>query len=262
MNLLEDFKADGLPVLADTTKGNTVARIRCFLREAFRRGWCKEHLAERVRSHKSVHEEKSPYEEAEIALILAAAGKLNGGRSGYAGAPETFRLLCELMLETGMRLARSEEVGLWAYTFSMVKRVRTKAPKVMAAFLSDRLKGAIDNCEWLSADRPFFYGPASNPYSCGQQAYDRMQTIGERCGVADCRPHRLRDTFAKRMLLRGVSMDDLSRLLGHSSVKITERYYAKLVPARSGRLQSVFAQSLLVGGESQFDPLDNAVRNN
>ncbi len=128
----------------------------------------------------------------------------------------------------------------------MVKRVRTKAPKIMDAYLSDRLKTAIDNCKWLSSERPFFYGSVSNPYSCGQQAYDRMQTIGERCGLADCRPHRLRDTFAKRMLLRGVSVDDLSRLLGYSSVKITERYYAKWVPARSRRLQSVFAQSLLV----------------
>jgi hypothetical protein len=30
-----------------------------------------------------------------------------------------------------------------------------------------------------------------------------MQSIGGRCGVDDCRPHRLRDTFAVRALFAG-----------------------------------------------------------
>jgi hypothetical protein len=35
----------------------------------------------------------------------------------------------------------------------------------------------------------------------------------------------LQDTFAVEMLLAGVSIDQVSMLLGHSSVKITEKHY-------------------------------------
>ena len=72
-----------------------------------------------------------------------------------------------------------------------------------------------------------------------------MKTLGARCGIADCRPHRLRDTFADRKLLAGFQLEDVSRLLGHSSVKVTEAYYAKWVPSRKLRLERLLAESLV-----------------
>jgi integrase len=254
VDLLEDFKVDGLPDLADTTKGITVAKLRCFLREAFRRDWIASHLAEKVTRHDAVYEEKEPYSDHDVDLILAEALKLNGGRQGYASAPETFRLLLELMLETGMRAgdairfdpaAVQKGDSLWVYSYAQQKHKRSKKPKSIEAYLTDRLKTAIDKCKWLSPSRPFWFGSATNQYRLGYQVYDLMKTIGKRCGVADCRPHRLRDTFATRSLLRGISIGDVSRLLGHSSVKITETYYAKWIPARGRRLESVVAQSLV-----------------
>jgi integrase/recombinase XerD len=41
-----------------------------------------------------------------------------------------------------------------------------------------------------------------------------------------CFPHMLRDTFAVEMLLAGVPIDQVSMLLGHASVKITEKHYS------------------------------------
>src|SRR5450432_3015099 len=64
-------------------------------------------------------------------------------------------------------------------------------------------------------------------------------------GFSDCRPHRLRDTFAVRRLLAGFQLEDVSRLLGHSSVKVTEAYYAKWVPSRKLRLERLLAESLV-----------------
>ena len=48
-------------------------------------------------------------------------------------------------------------------------------------------------------------------------------------------PHRLRDTFAVELLLAGVPLDRVSILLGHSSIRITERHYAPWT--RSGQEQ-------------------------
>lgn len=41
-----------------------------------------------------------------------------------------------------------------------------------------------------------------------------------------------RDTFAVEMLLAGVPLEQVSILLGHKSVKITEKHYAPWVKAR------------------------------
>lgn len=46
-----------------------------------------------------------------------------------------------------------------------------------------------------------------------------------------------RDTFAVENLLAGVPIDQVSTLLGHSSVKVTERHYAPFVKARQLQLQ-------------------------
>jgi hypothetical protein len=45
-----------------------------------------------------------------------------------------------------------------------------------------------------------------------------------------------RDTFAVEVLLAGVPIDQVSILLGHKSVKITEKHYAPWVKARQEQL--------------------------
>ena len=253
IDLLEDFKVEGLPkTMRDTSKGTVVAKVRCFLRDAFRRGWIKEALADRTKPHRAVYEQKEPYTEKEIEIILEAAGNLDGGTHGYASKPATFRLLLELMLETGMRvgdavqfdpsvLSRGEH--MWIYPFEMGKKKKTAKVTIHEAYLSDRLKTAIDNCEWMSKRKPFWY--ATRDYALEQLVYERMQVIGRKNGVNDCRPHRLRDSFAVRKLLAGLQLDDVSRLLGHSSVKVTEQYYARWIKARRVRLERLVSESLV-----------------
>lgn len=51
-----------------------------------------------------------------------------------------------------------------------------------------------------------------------------------------CFPHMFRDTFAVENLLAGVPIDQVSILLGHKSVKITEKHYAPFVKARQEQL--------------------------
>jgi integrase/recombinase XerD len=52
-----------------------------------------------------------------------------------------------------------------------------------------------------------------------------------------CHPHMFRHTFSIQMLLAGVPIEDVARLLGHSSVRTTEKYYASWVKARADRLE-------------------------
>jgi integrase/recombinase XerD len=57
------------------------------------------------------------------------------------------------------------------------------------------------------------------------------------------RPHMLRDTFSVNLLLVGVLLHDVSLLLGHSSVKTTERHYSPFVMARRESLIDAVTQA-------------------
>jgi integrase/recombinase XerD len=55
--------------------------------------------------------------------------------------------------------------------------------------------------------------------------------------------HRLRDTFAVDLLEKGVPLEEVSKLLGHESIKTTERHYAKWVKSRQDRLDTLVVEA-------------------
>ena len=53
----------------------------------------------------------------------------------------------------------------------------------------------------------------------------------------DGNPHMFRHTFATTLLAKGIPIEDVSALLGHKSVRITEAYYSHWIRARRERLE-------------------------
>jgi integrase len=71
---------------------------------------------------------------------------------------------------------------------------------------------------------------------------DDMRTLFKAAKIESnghMRSHRLRDTFAVDMLQKGVPLEEVSKLLGHESIKTTEKSYAKWVKGRQDRLDSL-----------------------
>jgi integrase/recombinase XerD len=84
----------------------------------------------------------------------------------------------------------------------------------------------------------FFWTGESQPKSCvgdWQRSLRRLFKLG---GVPDAHAHRFRDTFAVELLLAGVPLERVSILLGHQSVRITEKHYSPWVAARQEQLES------------------------
>jgi integrase/recombinase XerD len=109
--------------------------------------------------------------------------------------------------------------------------------------------------------RYFFWSGNGDPKSAvanWQRSYRRLFELadirkpdGE---IKRCHPHMFRDTFAVEMLLAGVPIDQVSLLLGHASVKITEKSYAPFVKARQIQLQESVRNAWLVGQSPEPDP--------
>ena len=56
-----------------------------------------------------------------------------------------------------------------------------------------------------------------------------LEAAFKRTGLTDVSSHNMRKTFATRLLSRGAAITDVQHLLGHASVKTTEKAYAAFV---------------------------------
>ena len=73
----------------------------------------------------------------------------------------------------------------------------------------------------------FFWSGQSSPKSACS-VYDKLyRTVFEHAEIINGGSHRLRHLFAVSLLEKGVDMRIVSKALGHKSITITERYYAK-----------------------------------
>ena len=57
-------------------------------------------------------------------------------------------------------------------------------------------------------------------------------------GQGNMLSHRFRDTFAVELLLAGVPIERVPILLGHQSVRVTERHYNPWVRSRQAQLEA------------------------
>ena len=61
----------------------------------------------------------------------------------------------------------------------------------------------------------------------GSEWKEALNDLLERAGIKDFRFHDLRHTFASWYMMNGGDLYELAKILGHSNIKMTERY-AKL----------------------------------
>ena len=65
-----------------------------------------------------------------------------------------------------------------------------------------------------------------------------LKGVFKEASIPDGQAHRFRDTFAVSLLQAGVPMERVSVLLGHSSIKVTEKHYSPWVRARQEQLEA------------------------
>src|SRR5215213_7645550 len=88
--------------------------------------------------------------------------------------------------------------------------------------------------------RRFMPQPANNVLYIAGNNDERQRVEGsfddllERAGIKDFRFHDLRHTFASWYMMNGGDLYELAKILGHSNIKMTERY-AKLAKQHIAR---------------------------
>lgn len=131
----------------------------------------------------------------------------------------------------------NEKDELFLYRAKTGNPVYVPLPSDVAEALREIPPGPTPN------PRYFFWSGNGSPKSVvgnWQRSFRRLFKIanlrGDDGSPKRCHPHMVRDTFAVEMLLAGVPLEQVSILLGHKSVKITEKHYAPWVKARQEQL--------------------------
>jgi integrase/recombinase XerD len=77
----------------------------------------------------------------------------------------------------------------------------------------------------LKGETPFWTGK-SKPHTVASVWSESLKNLVELAEVPGGHAHRYRHTFAVELLLAGVPIERVSILLGHSSVRMTEKHYS------------------------------------
>lgn len=148
-------------------------------------------------------------------------------------ADEDFRPLVTAALFTGarygsLRRLKVGDIDLRSRTALLraTKSGKKQTVRLTAAackFLSRQVKGR-------SAGQYVFVKASGEPWKPSDQA----RRMAYACAKAGIEPtatfHELRDTFASHLVIAGVPILTVSRLLGHSDIRMTEKHYAHLRP--------------------------------
>jgi integrase/recombinase XerD len=87
-------------------------------------------------------------------------------------------------------------------------------------------------------EKYFFWSDAGKLDSAVRSSQTRLRKLFRLAAIPGGHAHRFRDAFAVEPLLANVPIERVSVLLGHQSVRITEKHYAPWVRSRQEQLEA------------------------
>lgn len=223
--------------VAPITSNKMLERVRSFFWFCVNSGWMPANPAAAVRRAKEEQPPTMPFTDAELAAIEET---LERHAAGKQGAPLRnalrLRALVRVLLYTGLRI--SDAVMLRQAQIDgdcvHVRQAKTKTPvRIPVPPVMLEALAAIEP----SANGYYFSPGPSNPKTRAGDWRRRLRWLFRTAKVADGHAHRFRDTLAVRLLQAGVPIDRVSQLLGHTSIKTTEKHYAPWVLSRQKQFE-------------------------
>ena len=222
-------------------------RLSGFLWFCVRNEWLEKNPAKLLKPIRVKQVPTDYFTREEFARIVDATyayGEWQGGRDFHDRA-ERLRALILLMRWSGIAIRDAvtlERERLTADNKLFLYRAKTNVPVYLPlpGYVAELLR-SIPN----SNPRYFFWSGNGDPHTAKKGWQRTLRTLFERLDLRTedgekkrCHAHMFRDTFAVELLLAGVPLDQVSLLLGHSSIKVTERHYSPFVKARQEQLEA------------------------
>lgn len=219
-----------LDTITPRTQAKELESLRSFLKFAVTRKWIPENYAAHLKAPADSGPPTMPFTADEVAAILDACEKIdNPNQREIARARLRARALVLLLLYSGLRISdavRLERSKLDMKTGRLlIRTMKTGVP------LYTKVPG--DAIAALAAvpreGKYFFWSGRSKLSTAVGSARRTIACVLKLAQVEDGHPHRFRDTFSVELLNHGTDLRTVQLLLGHKSIKTTEKHYAPFV---------------------------------
>jgi integrase len=209
-------------------------RLRTVMKFAAESGWTDSNDARKLKAPKVKPQPTLPFSAEEMTSILSGCNQYG---KNYGGKSRQLRALVLLMRYSGLRIGdalslardRIKDGKLFLYTQKTGTPVWCPLPEVLLDALADFK---------TESERYYFWSGRGDVGALTRLWMKKLNVVFDRAGIEDGHSHRFRDTFAVELLKAGVPIERVSVLLGHSSIRITERHYNPWVKARQEQLEA------------------------
>jgi integrase/recombinase XerD len=237
---------------SSNTRSKVRERCRSFLRYCYEAKWL-----ERTPPLPKIKVDAPPtmpltakeYERLLDAIHVVCPLDRKGGMQRSEGLTEKARMklhaLMQLMRYSGLAIGDALTLQRSSLVFTDdIHRVVTSRQKTGTHVSVPIPRAVAEELLALTNVNPkyIFWSGEGLPNTVGKMWANRyIRPLFEAAGLATGRmlSHRLRDTFAVDLLEKGVPMEEVSKLLGHTSIRTTEKHYAKWVKGRQDRLDKL-----------------------
>jgi integrase len=240
-DLLREFRVTWKD--APLASSKKLERLRAFFNHAEESEWITKSPAKAVKAPITDSEAPTlPFSDEELGKLYRAFPKFASERRKHARGPETdhlerFPVLMQVLEFSGLRigdacgLTKNDLVKgkLWVDTAKTGVKVYIPIPEHVVVEMEKLplFKGK------------YFFWTGNGKVDTAAGNYRRtLRALAEEAGVEDVHPHRWRDTVAVRLLENGVPLERVAKILGHKSVRITERSYGPWVRALQETLEA------------------------
>jgi site-specific recombinase XerD len=236
---LTEFRADWAEQYpSSTTRGKVQERLKAFLKHCY-----DARLIDRVPQLSPIKINSTPT----LPLTAAQYAKLlEVIPQQFSGDKATrVRALVQFMRHTGLSVMDAvtierSEIHKHGSLYSVITSRQKTGTHVSVPIPPAVAKAVLAAMKLNQHPQYIFWNTgAGKPQSAVTHWQHDLRQAFRAAGMPNGHPHQLRDTFAVALLSAGVPVEEVSKLLGHTSIKTTEKHYAPWVKARQARLDAL-----------------------
>jgi site-specific recombinase XerD len=219
--LLTDFRTSWSDGALSASK--KLERLRSIFGFAMSRKWITENPARELKAPTVKPNPTLPFSDPEIKKILKAAKQ------------PRLRAFVLTMRFSGLRISDTTKLAVGSLKGSRLSLYQAKTGEPVSVLLPNFVASNLRRVPHKHPQYFFWSGVSTLPAAISLWR-KRLAVVFKTAGIANGHSHRFRDTFAVSLLQSGVPLEDVSVLLGHQNIRITQKHYSPWVRSRQTRL--------------------------
>lgn len=223
--------------------GKKTQLLRAFFRFCHDSGWINDNPAKKLRQRIVDPPQTVPFTEEEFQKIVSATYRYKDSK-GRTGQENSYRLraFVFVMRWSGLRIQDVVQLRCNQVQDGTIVVRQTKTGVDVRVPVPPEVIAALDECPRSSREYFFWSGESAILSRVGDW-HRSLATLFELAGMKNGHSHRFRHLFSVSLLAKGVPLETVSILLGHKSIRVTERYYSAFVPARRSTIEDAIKRT-------------------